>query len=760
MCLGFWGQAQKELYSSGLKYFEAKQYDKALEYFYADKYSSNNKDLLIRRVIANYNVGKLDAAKQDVAILLTFDSVPEELYLYIGKIFHAESNYRKAVEYYKIYLRKLSRKSPKRKSIIHLIKQCGEALKIRHQEPRFFVDNYGSEINTKYDEFRMIQSPNFENKYYFSSARESSTGGKRAKDGKKNETFGTYNSDMYAIELVQGKWMEAEKLNPFINTSRDEIALDFSPDGGVLYYMKGPDYTKGTIYLDSFAIKQENTLSQTRFDAVVQAEIGDIYLQVFSEDVILFSSKRNGGYGGYDIYMSYKQDDQWSKAINLGPSINTPYDEVSPFMTNDGLSIYFSSNRIKSIGGFDVFQSEFDQRTQSWKNPVNLGQPINSSEDDLFFHIADNGFTANLTSDRKPGYGGYDLFVVYFKEHETHQHTYASDVAFLQQIEFVPSTQMVSNTRGDRSDSLSKASKRKKQTKRRDRRKNKTNQDVVQARPISPKDGSNNNSSISPDDGSSNLNNNATEEEYTINPLLYTSNLEILTPANRKELDVMYRLLSTYPTIKLVIKSFTIEEGVEAYDLYFSIKRAEAIAEHLTKQGINSDRISLHGYGSNYPIAKTETGGKPSKIAEKLNSRIEFQLINTDQAPVKVNLVEPYIADYLRDERGQRLKRVEEGLSYRVQIASAKQMYQNQVLLIYNDSMIEKESDTEYYRYTLGLYESHTDARTLVKDLADYSINGAFIVPFLEGQRIPKERLLDYAKHYPDLLNFIQYNNE
>ncbi len=757
MSMSFVGQAQKELYSSGLRHFEAKQYNKALEYFYADKYGAGNKDLLIRRVISNYKMGKLDTAKKDVSTLLAFDAVPDEIYLYIGKIFHAEGNYRKAVENYKVYLRKLSSKSDQRKDIIHLVKQCGEALKIKHQKPKAFVDNYGEELNTIYDEFSMIQSPNFENKYYFTSARESSTGGRRNRKGQKDNIYGSFNSDMYAIELVDGKWMEAEKLNPFINTSRDEIALGFSSDGGVLYYMKGPDYSKGTIYLDSFAIKQENTLSESRFESSIRAEIGDVYLQVFTEDIIVFSSNRPGGFGGYDIYMSFKENGKWSKAINLGPKINSRCDEVSPFLTNDGLSVYFSSNRIKSIGGFDVFQSDYDLRNKSWTIPTNLGEPINSSCDDLYFYVAENGFTANLTSDRKPGYGGYDLFAVYFKDQEKHQLIKATNIAFLEEIDFFPE-QLANNAKNNRSTTSQRGKEKAMKKKRRRKKKRRSKDDYVQAKPIKPKNDQENLAKESISYTSNETSTSDKIDEYTINPLFYTSDEKILSPANKREVDLIHQLLSTYPSLDLTIKSHTIEDGLEAYDLYFSIKRAEKIAKYLTEKGISQNRISLKGYGSNYPITKIQTGGEPSKIALKLNSRIEFQITMSKQAPVEITVIEPYIIEYLRDPRWEILKKIEKGLSYRVQIASVTKMYHNQALLIYSESMIEKNTDSENYRYTLGLFESHSDAIVLVKDLANYKINGAFIVPYVDGQRIPKERFVEYAKKYPDLLNFIQYN--
>ena len=751
------GQAQKDLYAKGLAYFDAKNYEKASEFFYADKYGSSNKELLLRRVICNYHLSKLDEAKKDISTLLGFDVVPDETYLFIAKIFHEEGKYRKAIENYKVFLKRLSPKSDQRAGIIHSIKQCGVATRLQYKEPIAFVDNYGPEINTQYDEFRMIQSPNFDTKYYFTSSREGSTGGKRDKGGKADPIYGQFNSDMYAIEMINGRWMEPSKLNPFINTSRDEMALDFSADGSILFYIKGADYKKGTIYSDTFAADKKDILNPPKLEVPIYAEKGDVFLHLFNDSTMFFASNRAGGYGGYDLYVTARRYNRWSKPKNLGPKVNSFYDETYPHISNDGKTIFFSSNRVNSLGKFDVFYSEFDDELHTWKESENIGAPINSAGDDVGFFVSKDGLTASLSSDRKQGFGGSDLYVCYFKNQMQSQLSQADELAFIEYDEFKSEKQIAMNSpkKNDTSQASTKPKKAVKKKKKSRAEKKKTAK--TKTSDVAKVEAKKEDATV--EEKSTSIKK-ETKTEYVINTIYYIPDEEIVTPTNRRELDILVDLLSIYPTLNLEVKAHTREEGLEAYDLYFSIKRAEKVAEYLFQKGIKKERVILKGYGSNYPIAKKMTGGKTSKIAEKVNSRIEFQLLNSENLPVRITVVEPYLVEYLRDPKGELFKTVEDGLSYRIQIASVKQMYQNQVLLLYNDSMIEKEYDGINYRYTLGLYEKYDDAKLLVKDLANYNISGAFIVPYIDGQRIERKKMASYAKYYPDLLKFMQYNDE
>ncbi len=126
---------------------------------------------------------------------------------------------------------------------------------------------------------------------------------------------------------------------------------------------------------------------------------------------LYFASNMSGGYGGFDIYVSYFIDSLWTEPQNLGPRVNTPGNEVSPFF--DGMYLYFSSDWHPGYGGLDVFRADFDY--ESWMDPVNLGPAVNSSYDDLNFVFFDKLGKGFLISDRPGGKGHEDIYFVYKK---------------------------------------------------------------------------------------------------------------------------------------------------------------------------------------------------------------------------------------------------------------------------------------------------------------------------------------------------------
>nr|MBA3706791.1 OmpA family protein [Bacteroidota bacterium] len=124
-----------------------------------------------------------------------------------------------------------------------------------------------------------------------------------------------------------------------------------------------------------------------------------------------FASERDGGFGGKDLYMSIKQSDgTWGDAENLGPAINTELDEDAPFFDSGSKTLYFSSQAHGSIGGYDVFKSNF--KNDDWTPPESLGYPINSGADDIFFIFNSKQSRAYISSMRTDGIGNYDIYVI------------------------------------------------------------------------------------------------------------------------------------------------------------------------------------------------------------------------------------------------------------------------------------------------------------------------------------------------------------
>lgn len=159
-----------------------------------------------------------------------------------------------------------------------------------------------------------------------------------------------FDGNIYVANFENGKWSEIEKLNPNINTKYYESHAAISPDGTRLY----------------------------------------------------FTSNREGGYGGLDIYVSNRVgDSQWSEPVNIGPEINTSYNEETPFLSLSDTILFFSSEGHKSMGGYDIFRSE--KESGKWQEPSNMGYPLNTPDDDLFFQPVNNGKNAyySMFSDYK-----------------------------------------------------------------------------------------------------------------------------------------------------------------------------------------------------------------------------------------------------------------------------------------------------------------------------------------------------------------------
>jgi hypothetical protein len=147
--------------------------------------------------------------------------------------------------------------------------------------------------------------------------------------------------------------------------------------------MKGGSYEEGEIYTDTFTVNKKEVLEPSALVAPIDASIGDTWLHLFNDKTILFASKRPGGYGGYDLYVTYFIDGNWSKPKNMGPDINSEYNEISPSISNDGNILYFSSDRVESFGGYDVFKSTYDSSSESWTESKNVGNPVNSAGNEI-----------------------------------------------------------------------------------------------------------------------------------------------------------------------------------------------------------------------------------------------------------------------------------------------------------------------------------------------------------------------------------------
>ncbi|MDO9001631.1 MAG: hypothetical protein Q7W45_17820 [Bacteroidota bacterium] len=242
--------------------------------------------------------------------------------------------------------------------------------------------------------------------------------GPKSKGGKINETImapdsinGIYMEDVFMSIKANDEWQAPVPLDN-INTKSHDAAISLSQDGQVLYIYRDDAEGHGDIYESAL------TGETFSFPLKLKGEINTIYQEghcSLSPDgkTLYFTSDRPGGFGGRDIYKAQLlSDSTWGKIVNLGDSINTKYDEDSPFIHPDGSSLFYSSNGPKSSGGFDIFRAYMDLSDSTFKKTENLGFPINTPDDDIYFVLAANGSRGYYSSGKAGGEGLKDIYLV------------------------------------------------------------------------------------------------------------------------------------------------------------------------------------------------------------------------------------------------------------------------------------------------------------------------------------------------------------
>jgi outer membrane protein OmpA-like peptidoglycan-associated protein len=660
------------------------------------------------RAICFYNSNQLSYAKTDLKSASNKGLENPLYWYYLARIAHAEENFETATSNYKSYLRNISTDHKDREKVRSLIKNCGTGIQLKYDAQYAFVENMGSKVNTRNNEFGAVESPTILGKYYFNSNRVGSVGGLRDKEGLKDNSYGNYKVDIYSIESNGGNWSDVKPISALINGPQHDVMLDFSSDGSFLIYYKSKTLSNGGILLDSFNLQEDMKLSLDPYISPVVGELGDIFCHMFNDSTLVFASQRSGGFGGYDLYVTQKRNKRWITPINMGPEVNTAYDEVSPSLSHDGTILYFSSNSINSVGGFDIFKSTFDYSTKSWRKSKNLGFPVNSSEDDMYFMLSSDGRTALFSSNRKSGVGGFDLYLAYLKEQETSQLTFTPVLPYLffnqKEINQREEELVVGPTMQEEQE-----------------------EELVR--------------------------------EYLIKPLYYGDDDLILHPDNVSKIRALADILILYPNLKLKISSHSTKEDLKSYEMYFSIKRAEKVAKELISYGIEPGRLITKAFGANYPVAKTEENGGSKNLASRYNRRIDLHFIDDDEDVIIIKYEEPVIADFLQDRRFSLFQTLEEGLTYRVEVAQINQMFSNDILQEYSDAMVEQDFNQQIYRYTLGLYSKYDHAQLLKKDLIMNGLIKARVIAYLDGLPIPISKLVDLTADYPDLANYLQHEH-
>lgn len=291
------------------------------------------------------------------------------------------------------------------------IQHCINAKELMKFPVDVMFQNLGSNINSEYSDYYPFVTSNESFLIYNTKRPE--------KNAEKMEN-GNYNNSIYISRVVNGEYMKASPIGAPINAGNagmEVIGLSETGDNILLYMPEG--LGKGNIYISKLDVQGVYGKPE-KLDAKINAAGDEIAASISSDgNTLYFASSRKGGMGGTDIYICKKLGKKWSEPMNAGKEINTPYDEDFPNISPDGKILYFSSKGHTSMGGYDIFKSSFDETTNTYTSPKNIGYPINTTDDDMNFRISKNGKYGYIASAKNGGQGDFDIYRVTFNEVES-----------------------------------------------------------------------------------------------------------------------------------------------------------------------------------------------------------------------------------------------------------------------------------------------------------------------------------------------------
>jgi len=616
-------------------------------YMKANKFNPDN-------ALLNYKIGrcylydndKTNAIKYlekayDLDPRISLDMEYNDVNYLLARAYHLSYKFDKAIEKYKEHKNALTPEqlAKEEKAIDKNIQECRTAKEMVAHPERVFIDNMGEIVNSAYPEYRPLVVPE-EDMIMFTSARENTTGGHRDDDS-------FYFEDVYATYYEDGRWTVPE--NDFgINSPNHEATAGISSDGTVIYiYRSAGGNVLYESRLENDAYGMPRKLPSIINDGLKQTSAA----LTFDKRTLYFTTKREDGYGGIDIYYSKKDaKDKWTEPVNIGATINTPYDEEGVFISTDGKTLYFSSKGHNTMGGFDIFKSE--NVDGEWTNPVNLGYPINTPDDDVFFTMAAGGQRGYYSSKKKDGFGDQDLYMITFlgevkplvndvnglltavsenpavavtPEKKIEMNIIFSGVILDEEtLEPLQATiEITDNAKNELIASFESNSE--------------NGQYLLSLKPginyaiTVTKKGylfHSENFDIPKNAAARKIRKDIllgkilVGSKIVLNNIFFDFNKSTLRPESVSELNRLVKLMNETPPLRIEISGHTDNVGSKSYNKRLSEKRAKAVVDYLVDKGIDKSRLAFAGYGFAQPIASNDT-----PMGRQKNRRTEFKVL-------------------------------------------------------------------------------------------------------------------------------------
>ncbi len=523
----------------------------------------------------------------------------------LGKLELYDRNYDEAIKCFETYLELDKRESETEldaKRGLKIARFRKEAL--AHPVP-FNPQNLGAAVNSRDDEYLPSLTADGQTLVFTRRFPRKATTTANTKE----------EEDLYVSTLNNGQWSRAERMPEPVNSTDNEGAQCISQDGRIMFYTacnRNDGGGRCDLYM---CVNKSGRWSKPRnLGSAVNSGTWEGQ-PTFSIDgrTLYFVSNRKGGHGGMDIWKTTFDGGQWTAPENLGPEINTEFDEMSPFIHFDDHTLYFSSNRPEGMGGMDLFVAKRDDNGR-WTQPTNLGYPINTEGDDNNLIVSADGRTAIFASQRDGGQGKMDLYsfelpvesrptvAICFKGRVSNAkdgQPVASDIRI---IDLANGT-TVANTSSDGKNGLYIVSL----PAGKDYAFHVTANGFLFHSQNVEKNNENGNEQWQPVTVDIALHPIESGERIALRNVFFETGRWEILPESEYELAKVVDLLTKNPTLKIELGGHTDNVGRPEANQRLSEQRAKAVYDYLINKGIPSNRLSYKGYGETQPVATNDT---------------------------------------------------------------------------------------------------------------------------------------------------------
>jgi len=490
---------------------------------------------------------------------------PFDVWLYLGNSYRINNMLDEAINAYNIYKEITGSKG----EILYAEKQieaCQKAMVYMDSPVDITFTNLGEPINNNNSNFRAVISGNGKTLLYM------------------NEL--PFYKAIYYSEFVNGAWTEPVNITSNIQSDGDQYVNSLSYDGTVLFLTK-EDAFNSDIYVSRYIAG-----SWQRSLPINGQEINTKYWESHASvskdgQTLYFASNRNEGFGYMDIYTSQLQSNgQWGKPVNIGNTLNTSLNEDTPFVTENDSMLYFSSQGHENIGGYDILVST-RMESGEWGKPENLGFPVNTTDDDVFYLPWLNGRIGYKAINSEDGLGEEDIYALQ-TEGDTPLYTLLAELV----SGVTPSTDLAAEYTGN--DSIA------------DEKSNQIQDYNTDILPVKIK-------------------------TYKLQTLYFTFDSYTLTNDDKEILVGIKELMDEFPALEIMLVGHTDAIGPEEYNMKLSERRSHEAYKYLEELGVFMQRVKHSGKGeTQFAAINSNPNGTDNPEGRKLNRRVEIEITGND----------------------------------------------------------------------------------------------------------------------------------